>query len=361
MGLLIFFFCISIIFSFLCSIWEAVLLSITPAHAEIKQKEGGKVGTLLKEYKTNIDRPLSAILTLNTIAHTVGAMGVGAQAEKIWASSSGLNLFGLHIGTNAIIGTLMTLAILILSEIIPKTLGANYWKRLTNFTVLSLNIISTALWPLVWVSQWITKSMKKEKDKSVLNRADFSIMAEIGEEQGVFREDESKIIKNLLRFHTIRAKDIMTPRTVVQAANQKTPIIDYYNKHQPLRFSRIPVFKDSKDHINGFFLKDEMLAAIIHEKGTEPLETIMRKITVVNEGVKLPDLFTQLIESRENIALVVDEFGGMSGIVTTEDVVETLLGLEIVDEFDHTDDMQALARKNWEKRARALGLLDGEE
>ena len=241
MGLLIFFFIISITFSFLCSIWEAVLLSITPSYAELKLKEGGKLGKRLKAFKENIDRPLSAILTLNTIAHTVGAMGVGAQAEKIWQSSTGLDFFGLHIGASAIIGTVMTLAILILSEIIPKTLGANYWRRLTPFTVGSLNFIITALTPLVWLSQLITKTLKKDKSKSVLSRADFTAMAQLGEKEGVFEKKESKIIQNLMRFDTVEIKSIMTPRTVVKAADQKTSILGFYEENKSLHFSRIPV------------------------------------------------------------------------------------------------------------------------
>lgn len=358
MSLLIIFFLVSIIFSFLCSIWEAVLLSITPSYAQIKFKEGGQVGSLLKEFKDNIDRPLSAILTLNTIAHTVGAMGVGAQAEKIFESSGGFDLFGFHIGVNAIIGTVMTLAILILSEIIPKTLGANYWKRLTNFTVLSLNLIIKLLYPLVWVSQLITKSMKKDKSKSVLSRADFSAMADIGEKTGVFKEDESKIIKNLLRFNTIRTKDVMTPRTVVIASNEEMTINEFYEKYRnALRFSRVPIFKEAKDQITGFFLKDELLQHIIDEKGDQALKSIKRDILIVNEQFPIPDLFTKFIETREHIALVVDEFGGMAGIATMEDVIETLLGLEIVDEMDNSEDMQDLARQRWEKRAKDLGLF----
>ena len=358
MSLLIFFFFISIIFSFLCSIWEAVLLSITPSFAQIKFQEGGQVGNLLKRFKENIDQPLAAILTLNTIAHTVGAMGVGAQAERVFASSTGIPITeDFVIGTNAIIGTLMTLAILILSEIIPKTLGANYWKQLTNFTVLSLNVIIKLLYPLVWISQLITKFLKKDKSKSVLSRADFFAMTDIGEKEGIFKEDESKIIKNLLRFNTIRTKDVMTPRTVVKAASQEQSIHDFYKSNKTLRFSRIPVYDNAKDEITGFILKDELLQSIIDQKGDEPLKTIKREILIVNEQFPIPDLFTKLIENREHIALVVDEFGGMAGITTMEDVIETLLGLEIVDEFDNTENMQMLARKKWEKRAKELGLL----
>jgi CBS domain containing-hemolysin-like protein len=349
----------SILFSFLCSIWEAVLLSITPSFVEVTYKQGTKTGQLLKSFKEDIDRPLSAILTLNTIAHTVGAIGVGSQAGKMYGDQNMILAgFELPFSVEAFVGAAMTLAILILSEIIPKTLGANNWKQLSGFTVNSLNIVIFALYPLVWLSQLITKSMKKDKDKSVLSRADFSAMAEIGEKEGIFRSNESRIIHNLLRLNTIRTKDVMTPRTVVKAANQERTIQEFYDKNEKLQFSRIPVFAESKDHINGFVLKDEILSSIIKDNGEAPLRDIMREILIINEQVPLPDLFNQLMEKREHIALVVDEFGGMAGIVTMEDVIETLLGIEIVDEQDNIEDMQLLARKNWEKRAKVLGLLE---
>lgn len=357
--MLLLFFSMSILFSFLCSIWEAVLLSITPSFVEVTYKQGTKTGQLLKNFKEDIDRPLSAILTLNTIAHTVGAIGVGSQAGKMYGDQNMvLGGFELPFSVEAFVGAAMTLAILILSEIIPKTLGANNWKQLSGFTVNSLNVVIIALYPLVLLSQLITKSMKKDKDKSVLSRADFSAMAEIGEKEGIFRSNESRIIHNLLRLNTIRTKDVMTPRTVVKAANQERTIQEFYDKNEKLQFSRIPVFAESKDHINGFVLKDEILSSIIKDNGEAPLRDIMREILIINEQVPLPDLFNQLMEKREHIALVVDEFGGMAGIVTMEDVIETLLGIEIVDELDNIEDMQLLARKNWEKRAKVLGLLE---
>jgi len=360
--LLLVFFFISITFSFLCSIWEAVFLSITPSYVELQQKEQTKVGQLLKKFKENVDVPLSAILTLNTIAHTAGAMGVGMQAEKLFDSDK-IVWFGVTMpfSPEALIGALMTLAILILSEIIPKTLGANYWKNLTPFTVNSLNILIYILYPLVWLSQIITKKLKKDKNRSVLSRAEFTAMTEIGEKEGVLQQKESKIIRNLLLFNTIQAKDIMTPRTVVKAASEQTSSEDFYYKNKNLRFSRIPIYQESKDHISGFVLKDEILSNIINGEGERPLSSISREIMIVNEQMALPDLFNKLMEKREHIALVVDEFGGMSGIVTMEDVIETLLGMEIVDELDNIEDMQALARKNWEKRARNLGLIQLDE
>jgi CBS domain containing-hemolysin-like protein len=349
MGLLILFFLVSIIFSFLCSIWEAALLSIPPSTVEVLHQKGTTSGLRLKRFKENIDRPLAAILTLNTIAHTVGAIGVGAQAAKVWDEGG--------LMATLVVPIIMTLAILILSEIIPKTIGANSWKRLIPFTVNSVNFIIYALYPLVWLSQLITKAMKKDKEKSVLSRSDFTAMAEIGAREGVFHPGESKIIRNLLRFNTIRTKDVMTPRTVVIAADQDIPIIEFHEQNPNLRFSRIPIFESSKDNITGFFLKDDLLLEIIQQRGKAPLQQIRRDIMVVNEQMPIPELFNRLVEDREQIALVVDEFGGMAGLVTMEDVIETLLGLEIMDELDNIEDMQSLARKNWEKRAKSLGIL----
>ncbi len=340
---------VSTVFSFLCSIWEAALLSITPAFAEIKFQENTTFGKRLKSFKDNIDQPLAAILTLNTIAHTLGAIGVGAAATKTWPDN--------EMVTGIIVPIAMTLIILILSEIIPKTLGANYWEKLSGFTVTSLHYIIIALWPLIWVTQLITKRMKKDKGKSVLSRADFVAMADLGEKGGALKQGESRIIQNLLRFNTILVKDIMTPRTVAKTASEEMSINDFYAENKTLRFSRVPIYKESKDHITSFILKDELLSSIINEKGNLPLKDISRDIMIINEVLPIPDLFNKLMEGREHIALVVDEFGGMAGIVTMEDVIETLLGMEIMDELDNVDDMQGLARKNWERRAKELGII----
>ncbi len=363
MLLLILFFLLSVIVSFLCSIWEAALLSIPPSYVEIQEQEGTSYGRLLKKMKSDIDRPLSAILTLNTIAHTVGAIGVGAQATKIWKEEA-LTLpfsasWAFSVSVAAVmVPTVMTLAILILSEIIPKTLGASYWKRLAPFTVRGLQVITYGLWPLVWLSQWITRLLKTEEGKSVLSRTDFHAMTKIGEREGIFYPGESTIIKNLLRFHAVTAQDIMTPRTVVVAASQDQTILSFYETHHELRFSRIPIFDESKDHITGFALKDEILECLVHDDGNKKMKEIKREIMVVHETQSINDLFNRFVESREQIALVVDEYGGMAGIVTMEDVIETLLGMEIVDELDSTVNMQQLARKNWEKRARLLGIVE---
>ncbi len=350
--LLIGFFLVSIVFSFLCSLWEAVLLSITPAYAEIKHKEGTAIGRHLRAFKTNIDKPLAAILTLNTIAHTVGAIGVGAEASRIWSDTNPLI-------TGIAVPVIMTLAILILSEIIPKTIGATHWKRLAGFTVNSLLLIIMLLYPFVWLSQLITGVLKKETRGSIYSRSDFLAMAEIGARHGVFEQSESDIISNLLMFDRVTARDIMTPRTVVIAAAENETIETFFNSNEPLRFSRIPIYQEeSKDNIIGYLLKDELLAKLVQGNGSCPVNSLRREVMLIPEDFPLPELFSRLLQRREHIAIVVDEFGGLAGIVTTEDVIETLLGMEIVDESDKDADMQLLARKNWERRARAHGLIE---
>jgi len=351
MALLIAFFCLSIIASFLCSIWEAVLLSITPSFVQVELEKGSSLGKNLDKFKKNIDKPLAAILTLNTVAHTVGAIGVGAQATKLWGAS---------FMSSILVPVVMTLAVLILSEIIPKTIGANNWKGLAGFTTSSLNIVIKALYPLVWFSQLITGWLKKDKDKSVLSRTDFAAMTKIGAKSGALQANESHIIDNLLKLSSVRAKDIMTPRTVVTAAPEDISIGDFYEENEKLRFSRVPVFENSKDNITGFVMKDDILQAMIEKRADKELQTIRRDIAIVTETSPIQKVFDKLIESKDHIALVVDEFGGMSGILTMEDVIETLLGMEIVDEFDNVEDLQALARKNWEKRARNLGIVEKE-
>lgn len=349
-NLLFLFFSVSIIFSFLCSIWEAVLLSITPAFTEQKKQEGGEIGETLQEFKSNIDRPLAAILTLNTIAHTVGAIGVGAQATAVWGAS---------IMATLVVPVVMTLAILLLSEIIPKTIGANNWRQLAGFTVKSLKWVIWVLTPLVFVSQIITRVLKKDKGASVFSRADFTAMTELGAREGVFDEGESSLLRSLLKFKDVCARDVMTPRTVMVAVDESVAMNEFHSAHPNLRFSRIPIYRGNSDAITGYFLKDEMLTRLVNDSGdTAPVGDIERPLITVKESFPIPELFDRFLAEREHIALVVDdEFGGTAGIVSMEDVIETLLGLEIVDEMDAADDMQALARKNWELRAKARGLI----
>ncbi len=331
------------------------MLSISPAYVAVKQQEQGNIGQTLKVFKDDIDRPLAALLTLNTIAHTVGAIGVGTQASVIW---------GVSIVSTLIVPAVMTLAILVLSEIIPKTIGAIYWKELTPFTVSSLGLIIRLLAPFVWLSQIITGWLKNDKEMNVLSREEYVAMAEIGNEQGVIAENESKLLKNILRYDAIRVVDVMTPRTVVVAADETTTVNEFHSLHPDLRFSRIPVYNQSVDQITGYVLKDDLLATLVKQlESTDsdsgnpiPMGDLKREILVIPDNKVITSLFDLFIEQREHIALVVDEYGGMDGIVTMEDVLETLLGMEIVDELDNTIDMQAMARSKWESRAKSMGL-----
>jgi len=351
-NLLISFFAVAIVVSFLCSLLEAVLLSITPSYAQLKLQEGGPIGRQLAVFKTNVDRPLAAILTLNTIAHTVGAIGVGEQAAKIWADANPLI-------TGVVTPTVMVLAILILSEIIPKTLGANHWQKLVPFTVATLNVIIYLLYPLVWVSQIITRNLQKNKSQSVFSRSEFLALAEIGVTEGSFNKQDSKIIGNLLRMENVQAKDIMTPRMVVRSASEEQSSREFYASAGKLPFSRIPLYEGkNNEHISGYFLKADLLESLVQGHDNQPLTAIKRDIQAVHESLPLSDIFDHFLEKLEHIVLIVDEYGGMAGIVTMEDVMETLLGLEITDESDSTVDMQALARQNWEKRARRIGLIE---
>lgn len=355
MGLLIFFFVLSIAFSFLCSILEAVILSVTPSYVNRKVQEGSTTGDLLKSYQEDIDRPLSAILTLNTIAHTVGAIGVGAQAGEIFGDSE-VSLGFTSISMESVIAAVMTLAILVLSEIIPKTIGANNWRTLAPFTVRALRVMVLLLKPFVWMSQNITKRLKKEKGRSVLSRADLTAMAQASEESGAIDSDESKIIKNLLKLQKLSVRDVMTPRAVMVMANADQTLSEYYEKYKPMQFSRIPVFEENQDQIIGLVLKDEVLRALAEDQHQLTLKQLQRDIQFVSDNTILPDLLDKLVKQREQIAIVTDEYGTVVGLVTLEDVLETLLGLEIVDESDTVEDMQRHARQQWEERAKNRGL-----
>ena len=349
---IILFFTLSIVFSFLCSIWEAVLLSITPSYVSRMIKEKPVIGKLLNTYKDDIDRPLSAILTLNTIAHTVGAIGVGVEAGKLFGNSV-IDFMFFGISYESLIAGLMTLAILILSEIIPKTLGATYWKVLTPFTITSLKFLLILLAPFVWLANWITRIVKKEGNKSVLSRADVAAMADAGLKSGALEQEESSIIHNLLKLKKLTVEDIMTPRSVIQTMDESLSLKEAYSKNKPLIYSRIPVFKEQPDNITGMVLKDDILQNLAEDLHHKKLSDVKIDILFVEENITVFKLMDTLVLKRQHMAMVADKFGSTIGLVTLEDLFETLLGLEIIDESDKVEDLQKLARENWEKRAKA--------
>lgn len=354
MGILILYAVLAIFFSFLCSVLEASFLSITPSYIRMKSREGKKYATTLMHYKRDVDKPLIAILTINTVAHTVGAILVGVQAEKVFGD--GGNMVG-------IVSALMTLAILVLSEIIPKTIGATYWKSLGDFTAKTLNIFVFPLkyTGILWLMMLTTKLIGKSAHVSSISREEFMAMTDVAEEQGVFEEKETTVIKNMLIFEKVQAKNVMTPFSVAVTEAEEATIEDFYNTHKNLRFSRIPVFSRRSNNVTGFILKDDVLEEMLDEKGSQPLSTVKRNIHIVSEDMPIPKLFDRFIKERTHLAIVIDEFGNTVGLVTMEDIIETLLGLEIMDESDNIEDMQVLARKNWEARARRLGILEKKE
>ena len=346
MGLLVLYVALALGVSFLCSIMEATLLSVTPSYMAALEQEENPMGEKLRGMKEDIDRPLAAILSLNTIAHTVGAAGAGAQAAVVFGEA--------YIG---VISAVLTLLILVFSEIIPKTLGAVYWRDLAPSITRILVPTIWSMWPLVKLSKGITRLLSSGEERVPFSREEFTALAELGQEEGVFEEKESRILKNLFRFNSLRVKDVMTPRTVMFDLPEETTIGEVVEEYDEFRFSRIPVYSGTRDDVTGYVLKDEMLLRAAQEEHQVKLSDLAREMLVVRDSLPLPDLLERLLDKLEHIALVVDEYGGVEGIVTMEDVVETLLGLEIVDEADSVEDMQALARRQWFKRAKQLGMV----
>lgn len=350
--LLVLYVLLALVFSFFCSVAEAVLLSITPSYIAGLREKQPKLAKLLKRLKQdNVDQSLAAILTLNTIAHTVGAIGSGAKATVIFGSA----WFGLF-------SAVMTLMILFLSEIIPKTLGAVHWRKLSWVTALFVRGLILILYPLIKISEGLTQLISRRKDLHVFSRDEFIAMAHIGEQAGHIDKDESRIIRNLFRFESLKAKDIMTPRTVISALQQDMTVKEALEVNPNIHFSRLPLYRTDLDDVTGFVLKNDLLLSKAQDQGEIKLEKLKREIMHVTGEMPLSDLLEFLLDHRLHIALIIDEYGGTKGIVTLEDVVETLLGMEIVDEMDKVEDMQALARQQWAKRAKALGLkVEGHE
>ncbi len=343
---------LALLFSFLCSISEAVLLSLTPSYIETVSRDRPLLGRRLQRLKVaNVDRSLAAILTLNTIAHTAGAIGAGAKATVVFGST----YFGVF-------SAIMTLLILVLSEIVPKTIGAVYWRGLAAPTAWFVQGLIWLLYPLILVSELLTRWIARGKAAHVFHRDDLAAMANLGERDGSLGADESRVIRNLLMLQDLTAGDVMTPRPVVMALPEATTVAAALEHDQMHQFSRVPIYRETIDQISGFVLKDEVLLAQARGEGERRLSELRREMPTVHRSLGLRRLLAFLLERRQaHIALVIDEYGGTEGLVTMEDVVETLLGLEIVDEMDRNVDMQALARRRWAERARTMGLIVDDE
>lgn len=351
--------------SFLCSILEATLLSVTPSYVARLEEERPAVGAALRALKSDVDRPLAAILGLNTIANTAGAAAIGVQATEVFGDA----------GLGAVSGAL-TLLILVFSEIVPKTLGASQWRRLAPFAARVLPVLIVVLAPVVWLSRHVTRALKgRAETTTTVSKEELAALARLGEQQGVIHASESRILANLFRVNELRTRDIMTPRTVMFALPHTTKVRDVVprgklapgardddtGQRSTMAFSRIPVYRGTPDDVLGFVLKDVLFLHAARGELDTPVADLTRPLTVVPDSLPIPGLFDRLVSARQHIALVVDEYGGVDGVVTMEDVIETLLGLEIVDEADRTVDMRDMARRRWRQRRDRLGMpLDAE-
>jgi CBS domain containing-hemolysin-like protein len=345
MLLLILYVCIALGFSFLCSIAEAVILSVTTPHVTLMQQRGRRAGILLGRLKEDINSSLAAILTLNTIAHTVGAAGAGAQAASVFGNA--------YVG---IASAILTLLILVFSEIIPKTLGAHYWRQLAPATAWMLTGLVRLLYPFVKLSEMLTRGLAHGPGLTGFNREEMAAMAELSEKEGQLKRQETRILKNLLRLHRSLVTDAMTPRTVIFSLSEDLTVEEFFWKYGSERFSRIPVYSEEPGRLNGFVLRSDLLLAQARGNTDTRLSTYRREISALPETTTLSHAFDEFLRQRAHIMLIVDEYGSIEGILTLEDILETLLGLEIVDEGDSNIDMQKYARRLWRKRASEMGL-----
>ena len=339
MGLLLLYLFAALGFSFLCSVLEAVLLSTPMTFVSMLESEGRTGASLLKKYKQDIDKPISAILTLNTIAHTVGAAGVGAQSQEIW----GDEFF-------AVTSAVLTFLILVLSEIIPKTIGASYWRQLAIPAARIIHTLVIITYPFVLLSEFITHFFSSNHQPMTVSREEVSAMVNVGAEEGVLATKENRMIQNLLKLDDIKARDIMTPSSVVEMAEESMTLREFYRHDAYSTYSRIPVYnEENDDFIKGYVLRQTILEKLSEDKFELRLTDIVRPVLTFQENEPVSKIWEKLLAKKEHISVIIDEYGCFRGIVTMEDVIETMLGTEIVDEKDTVTDMQELAREKWQE------------
>ncbi|KPK77329.1 MAG: hypothetical protein AMJ79_03590 [Phycisphaerae bacterium SM23_30] len=341
--------------SFLCSLLEATILSVTHGYVRALCQKHRKSGRMLQDLKDRIDRPLVAILTLNTVANTVGAAGVGAQVLKLYTERYGA---AGHAGQAvAVASGTLTFLILVFSEIIPKTLGAVYWKQLAPAAGYMTKGLIIIIYPLVVMFEALSKLISRKRYQLKVSREEMAAVAEIGKAEGTLLTQETRVIQNLLRLNKIRAKDVLTPRSVLLTFQKDKTVQEVVNKHSPIRFSRIPVYGKDLDDITGIVHRYKLLRAYAEEKGRITLDKLSVPIHAVPDTKSVASILDELLRRQEQVFLVVDEYGGTAGIITLEDTIETLLGVEIVDEFDTVEDMRKLAAQIGQRRKfRKQGL-----
>lgn len=346
-GPLITYMLLALIVSSICSVLEATILSTPITFINTLEQQGAKGAARLKKLKTDIDRPISAILVINTIANTVGASLVGAEAAKLFAST----------GVGVISG-IFTFCILVFSEIIPKTIGSNYWRSLAVPASSIIQFLIYITFPIVWLVERFTRLITDDSAPAV-SREEVVAMVSTGAEEGVLEKEENKMIQNLLKLDDVTAHEIMTPSSVVTMAESSQTIREFYNSDDFAKFSRIPLYEEENDdYITGYVLKQEILEKLAQDKFNIKLKDLARPILSFREDESVSNIWEKLLENKEHISVIIDEYGSMRGIVTMEDVIETMLGFEIVDEKDEVVDMQELAKEQWQQvqnrqRARA--------
>ena len=340
MGLLLLYLVGALSISFLCSVLEAVLLSTPMSYASMLEKEGRPGAQLLKKYKQDIDKPIAAILSLNTISHTVGAAGVGAQSETVFGSQ----IF-------AVTSAVLTLLILVFSEIIPKTIGAAYWRSMAIPCARVIHILVIITYPLVLMSELITHIFSGRKQQASVSREEVSAMVTVGAEEGVFEKKENSMIQNMLRLDDVKAREIMTPSSVVEMAEESMTLREFYQNDAYRQFSRIPVYnEENDDYIQGYVLRQTILEKLSEDKFDLRLSDILRPVLSFQETESVATIWEKLLAKKEHISVIIDEYGCFRGLVTMEDVIETMLGTEIVDEKDKVTDMQEFAREKWQEQ-----------
>ena len=337
-GPLITYMLLALVVSSICSVLEATILSTPITFINTLEQQGAKGAARLKKLKTDIDRPISAILIVNIIANTVGASLVGAEAAKLFQST----------GVGVISG-LFTFLILVFSEIIPKTIGSNYWRNLAVPASAVIQGMIYITYPIVWLVEKFTHLLTDDSAPSV-SREEVVAMVSTGAEEGVLEKEENKMIQNLLKLDDVTAHEIMTPSSVVTMAESSQTIREFYNSDDFAKFSRIPLYEEENDdYITGYVLKQEILEKLAQDKFNIKLKDLARPILSFNEDESVSNIWEKLLEKKEHISVIIDEYGSMRGIVTMEDVIETMLGFEIVDEKDEVVDMQELAKEQWQQ------------
>ena len=340
MGLLLTFLLMAMGISFLCSLLESVLMSTPISYITMREEEGDRNAKLFAKLKDDIDRPIAAILSLNIIANTIGAAGVGRQATILFGSE----WFG-------VVSAVTTILILVFSEIIPKTIGTTSWKHLLWLSRV-MNFLIYLMYPLVVLIQYLSRVFTPDDADTTISREEVSAMANIGEEEGVFDKSENKVIQNIIKLDDIKAYDVMTPRVVANIAPESMTLRQFYKNPDLSHNSRIPVYADSPEFITGYVMRYDVLKNLADDKFDMRLREIKRDITMFNEETSVGDIWESLLKTKDQIALIIDEYGAFQGILTLEDIIETILGMEIIDENDTVSDMQQYARERWEQRQR---------